>query len=175
MPLLPVRRVPRLGPSVAWPLAGVAVSLLLHAVAGWGALPGHAQTNGTVTESTTTATGFESPPACSVIGSTREVQTLTSALSVGPQCIGIGNRDIPNPSPACGGLPPAAPPVDPSFGVPFLVPFGSSNTNFNLHTLTLTCVAPTPALPWPWLVGLGAGVLGAGAGLVRRRRCDEVR
>jgi hypothetical protein len=153
-----------------WTVAGISLALALHALADWGALPGRAQSNVTTTESTTTATGFESPPACSVIGSTREVQTVTLTNRAGPECIGIGNRDVPNPSPACGGLVPAPPPVDPSFGVPYLVPFGTTNTNFNTHTLTLTCVAPTPALPWPWLAGLGAGLLGTGAGLVRRRR-----
>ena len=160
--------------AVRWTVAGVALALGLHAVAGWGALPGRAQANNTLTTSTTSASGFESPPACTVIGSTRDVETVTFTLSVGPACIGIGNRDIANPSPDCPtepppGFPPAPPPVDPGFGTTHLVPFGTTNTNVNTHTLTLTCVAPTPALPWPWLIGLGAGLLGAGAGMVRRR------
>jgi hypothetical protein len=166
-PSLPRRYRPG---AARWTVAGFGLALALHVVAGWGALPGRAQSNTTTTVSSTTETGFESPPACSVIGSTREVQTLTFTVNVGPACIGIGNRDAPNPSPACGGLPPAPPPMDPSFGGPFLVPLGTVNTNTNVHTLMLTCVAPTPALPWPWLIGLGAGLLGAGAGLVRRRR-----
>ena len=162
------RRVPS---PPRWPLAGLGLALLLHVVAGWGALPGRAQqTNVTTTQSTTSASGFESPPACTVIGSTRQEQTVTVQLTIGPACIGIGNRDIPNPSPACGSLPPAQPPMDPAFGSAFAVLAGNQNVNTNTHTLTLTCVAPTPALPWPWLVGLGAGVLGAGAGMMRRRR-----
>ena len=154
--------------TARWTVAGVALALVLHALGGWGGVSGAAQSNTTFTESSTSASGFESPPACSEIGSTRQVETLTLTVTVGPGCIGVGNRDVPNPSPACGGLPPAEP--DPAFGTTFLVPFGVTNNNINTHTLTLTCVAPTPALPWPWLVGLGAGVLGAGARLVRRRR-----
>ena len=166
-PSVPAR--PHRSDTARWTVAGIGLALALHAIAGWGALPGRAQNNSTTTESTTSATGFESPPACTVIGSTRQVETITPTLTVGPGCIGIGNRDVPNPSPACEGLPPAAPPVDPAFGTTFLVPFGISNLNINVDTLTLTCVAPTPALPWPWLLGLGAGVLGAGAGMMRRR------
>ena len=165
----PPTPAPRRRPSSPprWPRAGVTLALLFHVVAGWGALSGVAQGTTTFTTSTTSASGFESPPACSEIGSTRQVVTLTVTPNIGPACIGIGNRDIPNPSPDCGSLPPRDP--DPAFGQTFQVLPGQENFNTNTHTLTLTCVAPTPALPWPWLVGLGAGVLGAGAGMMRRR------
>jgi hypothetical protein len=173
MPTPPTPPRPHRRDTARWTTAGVALALGLHAAAGWGGVPGLAQSNTTITESTTTSSGFESPPACSVIGSTRQVQTVELNVAVGPACIGIGNRDIPNPSPNCPtepppGFPPGLP--DPGFGTVHLVTFGNSNQNFNTHTLTLTCVAPTPALPWPWLIGLGAGVLGAGAGMVRRFR-----
>lgn len=169
---LPISPRRRLWP---WTLAGLGAALLLHAVAGWGSLPGLAQQNGTNTtfsNSTTSSTGFESPPSCTTIGSTRQVQTFTLTETIGPRCIGVGNRDVANPSPACSGLSPAPPPVDPAFGSVFQVVAGTVNFNTNTHTLTLTCVAPTPALPAPWLGGLGAAALALGAavlGLARRR------
>ena len=69
-------------------------------------------------------------------------------------------RDVVNPSPACGGLPPAAAPVDPSRGTVFLVQAGTLNSHTGFHTQTIQCVAAVPALPLPALVGLG-GVLSA--------------
>jgi len=151
-------------------VGGITLALALHALGGIGAVVGLAQppTNGTVTQSTTSSTSFESPPACSVVGSSRQVQTLTPRLSVGPECIGIGNRDLVNPAPACGGLPPAAPPLDPGRGTVFLVPFGQSNTNFNLHTETVQCVAAVPALPLPLFLGLGGALAGLGLWGARR-------
>ena len=127
----------------------------------------HAQT-ATTTASTTTEEDFESPPKCEVIGSTRQEISTSQQVQGGSACIGIGNRDVPNGSPACGGLPAGSP--DPYFGSTHLVADGVVNTNTNTHTLTLTCVEGTPALPLPWLTGLGLGVLGAGAALLRRLR-----
>lgn len=154
-----------------WSALGLVAAFTLHAIADWGVTPGFAQggQNGTTTESTTSSTSFESPPDCSVIGSSRQVQTLTFQLSVGPRCIGIGDRDIANPSPDCQGLTPEAPPVDPDFGTVFLVPFGTSNTNANLHTETIQCIAAVPVLPWPALLGLGGALGGLGLWGFRRR------
>jgi hypothetical protein len=95
------------------------------------------------------------------------VVTVTVQPQTGPACLGIGNRDIPNPSPACGGQPWGTP--APDFGETLIVPAGDQHANKHTHTLTLTCVPPTPALPFPWLAGLGLGVLGTGATLLRRR------
>jgi hypothetical protein len=127
----------------------------------------HAQTP-TTTSSTTSVTVFESPPKCEVIGSSRQQVSVTQQAQTGPACIGIGNRDVVNPSPSCGGLPPGQP--EPNHGSTFLVQSGTQNTNTNTLTQTLECVPPTPALPLPWLTGLGAGVIGAGAALLRRLR-----
>ena len=148
---------------------GLALAVALHAIAGWGAASGLAQpvSNVTTTTSTTSRTSFESPPACTTVGTARQVQTVTFTDLAGPACIGIGNRDIANPAPACGGAPPAAAPVDPGFGTPFIVPFGSTNTNVNTQTETIQCVAAVPALPVPLFVGLGGAL--AGLGLWRMR------
>jgi len=157
--------------GLIWSGLGLMIALALHAVAGWGAATGFAQgtTNTSITESSTTSTSFESPPACSVVGASRQVETVTLQVTVGPGCIGIGNRDVVNPAPDCGGLPPANP--DPSRGTPFLVTFGNSNVNANTHTETIQCVAAVPALPWPALLGLGGALSGLGwLGLKRRRR-----
>lgn len=158
--------------SLLWPGLGLVAAVALHAVAGWGVAPGFAQgvPNSTHTESTTSTTSFESPPDCSVIGSSRQVQTITTALTVGPGCIGIGNRDLANPAPDCQGLPPAAAPVDPGFGTVALVPFGSSNLNVNVHTETIQCIAAVPVLPWPALLGLGGALGGLGLWSFRHRR-----
>ena len=63
----------------------------------------HAQTT-TMTASTTTEEDFESPPKCEVIGSTPQEISTSQQVQAGAACIGIGNRDVPNGSPACGGL-----------------------------------------------------------------------
>lgn len=123
----------------------------------------HAQTT-----STSTATAFEAPPKCDVVGTSREEVWTTQQVQAGPSCIGVGDRDVANPSPACGGFTAGDP--DPGFGTTFLVPEGTENVNKHTHTLTVTCVPPTPALPAPWLTGLGLGVLGAGAAMLRRLR-----
>lgn len=152
-----------------WRLLGLAAGVLLHVVAGWWAEPGFAQsTNTTFTTSTTSSSSFESPPACTVIGSSRTVETVTLQFQIGPGCIGVGNRDIANPSPTCGpefyGNP------DPLHGTEFFVTAGTENFNANIHTETITCVAAVPALPWPALLGLGGLLTGAGAWWMGRRR-----
>lgn len=126
---------------------------------------GPPQTNST---SSSSATGFEAPPKCKEVGTTRQEVWTSSQSQTGPACIGVGNRDVPNPSPACGGLPWGDP--SPEFGEPLLIAEGTEHTNKHTHTLTLTCVPPTPALPFPWLMGLGAAAFGAGAEVLRRRR-----
>src|SRR5690606_22224340 len=135
----------------------------LHAIAGWGAAPGLAQvSNVTTTQSTTSSSSVESPPSCAEIGTSRVVETITLTTHAGPMCIGIGNRDVANPTPVCGDVTQAPPPSDPGFGTTHIVPFGSTTTNFNTHTETIQCVAPVPALPLPLLVGLGGALTGLG-------------
>lgn len=155
--------------SAITPAIGLTLAVALHVIAGWGAATGSAQpvSNTTTTVSSTSSTSFESPPACTSVGASRQVQTVTFTVTGGPACIGIGNRDIANPAPACAGFQPAAPPVHPAFGTVYLVPPGSVNSNANTHTETIGCVAAVPALPVPLFVGLGGAL--AGLGLWRMR------
>lgn len=154
-----------------WLYAGVVIALGLHTLAGHLETSLFAQTGNTsFTTSTTTSASVESPPTCGVIGSSREVQTIETTTRIGPACIGVGDRDVVNPSPACGGAPPAAPPVDPGRGTVFIVVAGTQNFNTHVHTETITCVAAVPAVPWPALAGLGGLLTGAGAWWLRRRR-----
>ena len=136
---------------------GVAAGLLLHGVAGLWSTTALAQgsENQSLTTSTTSGTSFESPPACSPVGSSRSVDTVTLEETIGPNWIVIGNRD--------------------TGGTPFYVLSGTSNLNANTHTQTFQCVAAgtaassVPALSWPALLGL-AGVLAAlGAWQLGRR------
>lgn len=134
---------------------GAFAGLLLHGVAGWWGTTALAQTtNSTITTSTTSHTSFESPPACSPVGSSRSVETITLEDTIGPGTIIIGNRD--------------------TGGTVFVVLAGWTNLNVNTHTETFQCVAAgtaasVPALSWPALLGL-AGVLAAlGAWQLARR------
>ena len=150
-------------------LVGVVGVLLLAGTAEARQLPsagGGAPT--TTSTSSSSASGFEAPPQCTEIGTTRQEVSTSQQFQTGPACIGVGNRDVPNPSPACGGLPWGVP--SPDFGQPLLIATGTEHVNKHTHTLTLTCVPPTPALPLPWLFGLGATALGTGAALLRRAR-----
>lgn len=149
--------------------AGLVLAAALHALGGVRTAEVAAQSpsNSTMTQSTSSSTSFESPPACSAVGSARQVQVTTFEVTVGPGCIGIGNRDIVNPSPQCAGLPPW-PALDPGRGTVFLVPFGNQNLNTNINTETIQCVAAVPALPIPLLFGLGGALAALGAYGARR-------
>jgi hypothetical protein len=161
--------------SARWTGLGVLAGLGLHLVAGWWSAPALAQGgNTTFTVSTTTSSSFESPPACSLVGSSRTVDTVTIQGTTGPACVGIGNRDISNPSPACAGLSPAAPPSDPFHGTVFLVLAGTSYINGNTNTETIQCVAAVPTLPRPALICLVSFLTGLGAWQLARRRRGSV-
>jgi hypothetical protein len=137
--------------SSVWIAVGVAAGLLLHGVAGWWSLSALAQiSNNTFTTSTSSSTGFESPPACTPVGSSRSAQTITLEDAIGPATIIVGNRD--------------------NGGTAFEVLAGTSNTNVNTHTATFQCVAAVPALPLPGLVGMGLALGGIGAWMISRRR-----
>lgn len=134
---------------------GIVAGLLLHGAAGWWSETALAQSaNTTFTNSTSSHTSLESPPACGPVGSSRSVQTVTLEETVGPGTIIIGDRD--------------------NGGTAFDVLAGTNNVNVNTHTETFQCVAATaapsvPALSWPALLGL-AGTLGAvGAWRLTRR------
>ena len=125
--------------------------MLLHGVAGWWSTAALAQSsNATLTTSTSSSTSFESPPACSPVGSSRTTQTVTLEDTVGPGTIIIGDRD--------------------HGGTPFQVLAGTTNLNVNTHTTTYQCVAVVPTLPWPALLGLGGMLGGLGAWQLRRRQ-----
>lgn len=156
-----------------WVRGGVLAGLLLHGVAGWWTPAGLAQGGEpdiTTTNSTSSSTSFESPPVCSPVGSSRVVLTTTVDSTFGPSCIGIGDRDIVDPSPACGGSPAADPPFDPSHGTAFVVVAGSLNINTHTHFETFQCIAAVPGLPWPALLGLGGMLSGLGMWRLRARR-----
>jgi hypothetical protein len=160
----------------AWGLVGLSLALALHVAGVWGARIVWAQVGpggGGTTFSATTefVNATETPPTCSVIGSTRvEDSTPITTTSVGPLCIGIGDRsaNVTNPSPACidylgpGIAPPADPPHDPFHGNPFVVVTGNINVDVYTVRTTYTCVAAVPALPRAAWIGL-AGVLAGGS------------
>lgn len=142
-----------------------------------------AQGGGTTTFSVSTdrVTLFESPPACGPIGSARVVTSPPVVTNtIGPACIGIGDQRLsitnPNPNPACGGSPPAPPPIDPFHGQTFQVAAGDNNIDVYTLVQTFQCVAavtgvPTavPALPWSGLVALALLVALAGGWYVWQR------
>src|SRR5664279_1477799 len=103
--------------------AGAVAGLLLHFVAGRFSSDALAQgsSNTTATTSTSSGTSFESPPACSPVGSSRVVQTVTIENTTGPATIVIGDRD--------------------RGGTAFEVLAGTNNINLNTHTQTFQCVA----------------------------------
>ena len=109
--------------------AGVFAGALLHGVAGRFGSDALAQgsSNNTFTTSTSSGAGFESPPTCNPIGSSRAVETITLEDRIGPDAILVGNRD--------------------TGGTVFPVPAGTSNTNVNVHTQTFGCVAPITSVP----------------------------
>lgn len=138
-----INRVARLAAgSLAW------IALVL-------ALPAFGQaTNNTFTTSTSSNIGYESPPACSPVGSTRDEQTITLEDTIGPGTIIIGDRD--------------------NGGTAFEVLAGTNNVNINTHTTTFRCVAALQAVPTLGLAGLLSlfgliGGLGAWQ-FVRRQR-----
>lgn len=83
--------------------------------------------NDSLTTSTTSMTRLESPPACTPIGSSRRVETVTLEESIGPVTIFIGDRD--------------------TGGTAFLVPSEWTNLNVNTHTDIFQCVATASTAP----------------------------
>ncbi|MBK5965525.1 hypothetical protein CCR95_15875 [Thiocystis minor] len=79
------------------------------------------------TWSTTSITRLESPPACTPVGSSRRVETITIEDTIGPATIVIGDRD--------------------AGGTAFDVPSEWINLNVNTHTDIFQCVASTPTAP----------------------------
>ena len=106
---------------------GVFAGLLLPGVAACFCSIAFAQTGTTVTTSTSSGTSFESPPACSPLGSSRVVQTVSIENTLGPGSILVGNRD--------------------TGGTVFAVVAGTQNINANTHTQTFGCVAPSTTVP----------------------------
>jgi hypothetical protein len=123
-------------------------------------------TRRTETSSRSTTIVNDASPSC--VPSTRTAVTLEE--TIGPACIGIGNRDIANPAPACGGSPPAVGVNSPSRGDAFIVVVGSINLNTNFHTDIVNCTSPRviPAIG-SVLLALMASLLGI-LGIVRLRR-----
>ncbi|HVT58283.1 MAG TPA: hypothetical protein VHR45_07770 [Thermoanaerobaculia bacterium] len=131
-----------------WVCAGVLVGLLLHG--GFGLL---AQAIITHTTSTSSGTSFESPPACSPVGSSRVVETVAIENTIGPATIIIGNRD--------------------TGGEPFEVLAGTTNINVNTHRQTFQCVAAVAAVPVlsrSGILGLAGLLGGLGAWRLAGRR-----
>ncbi len=62
-------------------------------------------------------------------------QTPTQDIKIGPGCIGINDRDVPNTDP-CQSCPNAAGEIPP-FGEPFCVVSGTTNFNINVHDHTV--------------------------------------
>jgi hypothetical protein len=134
--------------------ASVVAGLLLYAVGGgWSASALAQATNNTVTTSTSSSLSFESPPACSPVGSERSEEAITLEETIGPGTIIIGDRD--------------------AGGTAFEVLAGTQNVNVNTHTTTFRCVAALQAVPALGLAGLLSlfGLLaGFGAWLFARRQ-----
>lgn len=116
-------------------------------------------TTTTTTNSTSSSISFESPPACSPVGSERSDLTLTLEEVIGPATIIIGDRN--------------------AGGTAFDVLAGTVNLNINAHTATFRCVAAAQAVPAQPVPTLGlAGLLslfgllcGIGVREFTRRRC----
>jgi hypothetical protein len=154
-------------------LIGVSAGLLLHGGANWWSQTAFAQAGpGGITFSISTlrTTLFESPPACTTIGSSRVVDTLGVRVTntIGPSCIGIGEISVPNASPACGAIPPD-PVLSPLFGTTFIVTAGNRNTDVTNRSDTYQCVAAVPAMPWTFSIGLAGLLLSGGAWWVWKR------
>jgi len=67
-----------------------------------------------------------------------DTQTVTLEERLGPDCIGIGNRDVPNVAPCTGCTTPPQPTVPiPGFGTPFCVVAGTANLNEHTQTHTV--------------------------------------
>ena len=62
-------------------------------------------------------------------------QTATQDIKIGPGCIGINDRDVPNTNP-CQSCPNAAGEIPP-FGEPFCVVSGTTNFNINVNDHTV--------------------------------------
>jgi hypothetical protein len=164
---------------VRWIVAGGIIAIAIHL--GVGGSTRVAAQVGTNTFSETHEEFFftESPPACTTIGSKRSVDDAPVVTnSVGPKCLGIGDRTDPvtgapiviaDPIAACGGFPPEAPPLDPTRGQVFLDPINNTNTDVYYRRNTYTCVAAVPALSRPMIGALALLTLGAGAWFLRRR------
>lgn len=125
---------------------------------------------------------FESPPACSPVGSSRVVALpLVVTNTLGPACIGVGDRSVANPNPACAGSPAAPPPVDPFHGQIILVPAGDLNTDVQTVIQTFQCVsastagvaAAIPTLPWSGLAALAVLLALAGGWYAWQRSAAE--
>lgn len=113
-----------------------------------------AGTTTTTTNSTSSSISFESPPACSPVGSERSDLTLTLEEVIGPATIIIGDRN--------------------AGGTAFEVLAGTVNLNINAHTATFRCVAAAQAVPTLGLAGLLSlfGLLcGIGVREFTRRQC----
>lgn len=135
--------------SWMWMAAGIVAGVLVHGVAGWWTAPAFAQAgNTTFTTSTTNHTSFESPPACSPVGSSRTAVSASTTVSLGPGTIFIG----------------------PDQSQTFFVAAGTTNFNTNTHTETFQCVAAVPALPRPAFIATALGAAGLGAWMLTRRR-----
>jgi hypothetical protein len=71
--------------------------------------------------------------------------TVTTTAFVGPQCLGVGNRDtaqsVPCPPVACGGAPPAS--SSPCFGTPFPIVPGGTDFDTLTHTEVFVNRVPT--------------------------------
>jgi hypothetical protein len=161
-------------------VAGGIIAIAIHLGVG-GSTRVAAQVGGnTFTETNEEFFFTESPPACTTIGSKRSVDdAIVVTNSVGPKCLGIGDRTDPvtgapvviaDPTTACGGFPPEAPPLDPTRGQVFLAVPGSLNSDAYTRRNTYTCVAAVPALSRPMIGALALLTFGVGAWFARRRR-----
>lgn len=65
-----------------------------------------------------------------------DTETVTLEERLGPDCTGIGDRDVPNTAPCGGCTAPITLPVPPA-GTPFCVAIGTINLNENTHTHTV--------------------------------------
>jgi hypothetical protein len=168
--------------TLRWIIAGGAIAIAIHFGVGWSTrVAAQAGPVGGETTFSVTSDYFfftESPPACSVLGSTRVVTSPpTVTNSLGPKCIGIGDREDPvtgapnviTDTSACLGAPAAAPPIDPTRGQLFYVAPGDNDIDVHTRYDTYACVAAVPALSRPMIVALALLKLGTGAWFLRRR------